>query len=332
MRNKSRLDRVFARLLQNHPYGWALYKKATAEDLRPGCCGYFDVDGDWHTLVDLMGNPEDLIRQGWKAPGDKFKGIDKKPETLIWGPKQSKSVVSFRIGGEVGIPVIVAPIEPSVNLSFTCEGEEGAVLAPQNPVLRNRIGDEMAAMQWMQDNTAEILRQYRPIVERHGVWIVTKTCTARRCGVAVMTSKSSKAELGFGVSAPGLFTLKPSSSWTSNKGDLATEIHEDEKGVVAFVSGIYFSKKLFSSNLKHASEQEKQRKKIFRGGYEEGEDENEEEYGQGARQESNGQEEEEEEEYGQGANGHGQEEEFGQGEENGQEEDEDEDEFDMIVI
>lgn len=201
--------------------------------------------------------------------------------------------------------LVVAPIEPSATLSFTCEGNEGAVLTTESPVLRHRIGDESAAMQWVTDNSPEIMRQYRPIVERHGIWIVTKTYTSRRCGVAVMSSKSSKVEIGIGVSAPGLFTLKPSSSWKSSNEHLAHEIHDDDEGVVAFISGIYFSKKLFSSKLKHQADQEDQKNKIFRGGYEESDEGNESEYG--------------EEEYGQVENGQ----ENGQ-EEYGQDEDEDE--------
>ncbi|KAF7549733.1 hypothetical protein G7Z17_g6188 [Cylindrodendrum hubeiense] len=272
MPNKSRLDRVFARLLQNHPYGWALYKKATAEELHPGCCGYFDTDGDWHTLVDLMSSEEDLIRQGWDAPGNKLGNKDEEPETLIWSPKTSKSVVSCQIGGEAGA----------------------------SPVLRHRVGNESAAIQWMKDNTPEILTQYRPIVERHGIWVVTKTYTSHRCGVVVMASKSSKVEIGIGASAPGLFTLDPSSSWASSHGDLAAEIHEDERGVVAFISGIYFSKKLFSSKLKHLSDQDDQKKKIFRGGYVESDE------------------------------GGSEDEEYGQNDESGQDEtDEDEEEFEM---
>ncbi|KAH8694554.1 hypothetical protein BGZ61DRAFT_320110, partial [Ilyonectria robusta] len=195
----------------------------------------------------------------------------------IWGPKTSKTVVSRQLGGEAGAPLVVAPIEPSVTVSFTCEGNEGAVLTTESPVLRHRIGDESAAMQWVTDNEPEILRQYKPIVERHGIWVVTKTYTSRRCGVAVMSSKSSKVEISIGVSAPGLFSLEPTSSWKSSNEHLAHEIHDDDKGVVVFISGIYFAKKLFSSKLKHLPDQEGQQNKIFRGGYEESDGGNESE-------------------------------------------------------
>ncbi|KAK2834892.1 hypothetical protein FQN49_006809 [Arthroderma sp. PD_2] len=180
-----------------------------------------------------------------------------KPGTLSWGPKKSKAVTSRQIGGEVGASLGMTPVEPS------------------NPVLKHRIGDESVALQWMKDNTSQILQQYRPIVEKYGIWLVSKTYTSRRCAVAIMSSKSSAVEIGVGVDVPGLVTLTPSSTWQSSYGDLATEIHNDDQGVVAFVSGVYFSKTPLRSQLRSLSGQENQRNKIFRGGYVESDDDDE---------------------------------------------------------
>jgi hypothetical protein len=164
-------------------------------------------------------------------------------------------------------------------MSFTCETDEGAVLTTQNPVLRHRVGDESAVVRWIKANRAEILRRHKQIAERHGIWVVSKTYTTTRSGVAVMFSKSSTVEIGIGAAVPGVVTLTPSSSWSSSKGDLAAEIHDHSDGVVVFMSGIYFSKKLFRSELKPIVERDDQKGKIFRGGYVESDDE--EQDGQG---------------------------------------------------
>lgn len=100
MSSESRLDKIYARLMQNHPYGWALYKKVTAKHLRPGCCGYFDSDGDWRTLVDLTSPAEELEVQGWEPP-DPLK-TNRDPESMVWGPKSSSSVRAHQVGGTVG--------------------------------------------------------------------------------------------------------------------------------------------------------------------------------------------------------------------------------------
>lgn len=97
MADKSRLDRVYAKLLSNHPYGWALYKKVTTQDMQPGSCGYFDSDGDWHTIVDLL-SPDDLTIHGWALPDGKINELRTSGSTR-WGPKSSKFVRTLCIGG-----------------------------------------------------------------------------------------------------------------------------------------------------------------------------------------------------------------------------------------
>lgn len=97
MHGKSRLDRVYAQLMSDHPYGWGLYKKVTTRDIHPGSCGYFDSEGDWKSIIDLS-SEQDFVSQGWTIPSDRlFDG--KEPESATWGPKTSNSVQRFSIGG-----------------------------------------------------------------------------------------------------------------------------------------------------------------------------------------------------------------------------------------
>lgn len=39
--------------------GWPLYHPIKSTALKPGMCGYFDVDGVWQTIVDLT-DPNDV--------------------------------------------------------------------------------------------------------------------------------------------------------------------------------------------------------------------------------------------------------------------------------
>ncbi|KAI5920111.1 hypothetical protein F4810DRAFT_449030 [Camillea tinctor] len=250
MANKSRIDRVFARLLMNHPYGWALYKKVSAKDLHPGTCGYFDSDGDWKIL---------------KIQNHLLDAESREPEPLTWGPKSSESVVCRQIGGSIGAPAMALPVEASVKLSVQCQSEEGAFIVTENPVLRHQIEDEGAAVGWVKANTAELVKTYKSIIDHHGIWIITKTYTSHRCAVAVMSSKSSSIELGISADIPGIFTFTPSSEWKSSGTDSAFEVHEDGQGVVAFISGIYFSKRIFGSELKETRGQDEQKKRFLRG-------------------------------------------------------------------
>ncbi|KAF3013211.1 hypothetical protein E8E14_005134 [Neopestalotiopsis sp. 37M] len=264
MPDNSRLDRVFAELLRHHAYGWALFKKVTAEDMHPGSCGYFDSEGDWVQAVDLTLPSHDLLSEGWEAPEDRIHH-DRAPVALIWGPKTSGEVHVNRMGGTFGAATVVTPVEASITTSYENVGDRGAVLAVESPVLKHQIGDEEAALRWMTANTQRIMLSYGSAMEQHGFWIVTKTYTSRRCAVAVMSGKSSAVAIGLGMTIPGLLSLTPEASWSKSRGDCSTEVHADENGIVVFMSGFYFRPRVLSSQLKHTRDQTSQKNQIFRG-------------------------------------------------------------------
>ncbi|ROW02602.1 hypothetical protein VPNG_07838 [Cytospora leucostoma] len=189
-----------------------------------------------------------------------------KPESMTWGPKISGSVKSSHIGGTIGANISVAPIEASASVLFKTESENGAVLTSESPVTRHAIGEERSAVQWMVDNKSEMLRLHGDVFKRHGIWIITKTYSTRRCAIAVMTARSSSVEISLDADAQGVLTLTPKSAWSSSTGSCCTEVHEDEEdGVVVYISGIYFSPKLLGRGWSHRRSQREQKDRVFRG-------------------------------------------------------------------
>ncbi|KAL6802263.1 hypothetical protein J3E68DRAFT_395675 [Trichoderma sp. SZMC 28012] len=261
MSGKSRLDKVYAQLMSDHPYGWGLYKKVTTPEIHPGSCGYFDSEGDWRSITDLS-NPQDLNSQGWTIPDDIHD--NKGPRSTTWGPKSSSSIQNYSLGGNSQAGGTAAALRTSMSMSYENTSDQGAILCTESPVTRHQIGDELSAVQWMAENTAEMMRRHKHIIKRHGVWIVTKTYSTRRCAITIMTSKSSTINISLDY-ANGLLTLTPHSTWTASSGNSCTELHEDDNGVVVFISGVYFYRKLFRSKLGHFRDQEEQKDKIFRG-------------------------------------------------------------------
>ncbi|KAL7924175.1 hypothetical protein ACQKWADRAFT_325363 [Trichoderma austrokoningii] len=259
---KSRLDRVYAQLMSDHPYGWGLYKKVTTRDMHPGSCGYFDSEGDWKFIIDLS-SEHDLISQGWKIPDDGIYDTNG-PGSATWGPKVSNSVQKSSIGGTARANNTPSSFNTSVTVSYHSNSDQGAVLLTESPILRHQVGDESSAMQWMADNITEMIRRHKDIIRKHGVWIVTKIYSTRRCAIAIMTSESSSVEINLD-NTQGLLTLAPNSTWSSSSTNSCTELHEDDDRVVVFISGIYFSKKPLRSKLGHSRDRVKQKDNIFRG-------------------------------------------------------------------
>lgn len=103
MPNDDRIDRVYANLLNNHD-GWALWRKCSTEDLKPGVFGYFDVDGVWKPIVNLLDDDE-LQGKSWNR-------LEKSVETkkddgwTSWGPKVSAQVEEYGGGGTAGGPYV----------------------------------------------------------------------------------------------------------------------------------------------------------------------------------------------------------------------------------
>ncbi|KAL7799321.1 hypothetical protein V8C43DRAFT_313363 [Trichoderma afarasin] len=255
--------------MSDHPYGWALYKKVTTRDIHPGSCGYFDSEGDWNTITDLS-SPQDLVSQGWAIPDEEIYDSNG-PGSTIWGPKSSNSVQARCIGGTAIANETVTSLRTSITVSFESKSDQGAVLFTANPVLRHQVGDELSALQWMAENTPEMKRRHKNIIKKHGLWIVTKIYSTRRCAIAVMNSESSSVEIDL-ENAQGLLTLSPNSTWTRSSGSSCTEMHEDQDGIVVFISGIYFSQKPFRSKLSNSRDEKRQRDKLFRSGSNDSED------------------------------------------------------------
>ncbi|KAK4067517.1 hypothetical protein Trihar35433_6077 [Trichoderma harzianum] len=227
------------------------------------------IKGDWNTITDLS-SPQDLISQGWAIPDE---GIynNNGPASIIWGPKCSNSIRARCISGTAIANETVTSLRASITVSFESKNDQGAVLFTENPVLGHQIGDELSALQWMAENTPEMKRRHMNIIKTHGLWIVTKIYSTRRCVIAVMNSESSSVEIDLD-NAQGLLTLSPNSTWTGSSGSSCTEIHEDQDGIVVFISGIYFSQKPFRSKLGSSRDQKGQSDKIFRGGGDDSED------------------------------------------------------------
>jgi hypothetical protein len=155
-----------------------------------------------------------------------------------------------------------------VRTKFVSESNSGAVLVTSGNVKSHSLnnGGANTALMWMSENSEEILRLHSRALKEHGIWIVTRTHTSTNCGLAFMQSKSASVEIGLTASAQNAMTISPAARWgVATKGS-ETELYDDNRGRVVFMSGIYFTKSRmpFSDKIKSTDRQEKQ--DILRGG------------------------------------------------------------------
>lgn len=80
--------------------GWAVYPPIKSSALKPGMCGYFDVDGIWQTIVDLT-NPDDVQSKNLPAVHDVEFSSGNLADTKHWGLRKSKDVSQEDITAQV---------------------------------------------------------------------------------------------------------------------------------------------------------------------------------------------------------------------------------------
>ncbi len=55
--------KIYLECFKGNSEGHPLYKEISGNAMKPGACGYFDLNGDWITLVQTD-DPEDLKKNG----------------------------------------------------------------------------------------------------------------------------------------------------------------------------------------------------------------------------------------------------------------------------
>lgn len=96
------LDSIYTTRLKNHPEGHALYRNYSAKQLKPGSCGYFDIDGEWKGIIQLT-DAEALASKGYTPLDEVF--VEFEPGYTSWGPKKSELVKGYRLEGTVAANV-----------------------------------------------------------------------------------------------------------------------------------------------------------------------------------------------------------------------------------
>ncbi|KAB5515660.1 hypothetical protein GE09DRAFT_979473 [Coniochaeta sp. 2T2.1] len=244
-----------------HPYGWGLYKKVVESHMQPGCCGYFDDQGDWQ-LVGRINESQDRSGNVWFTVD-----CDLQETTQdSWGPKVSELVKTQTIGGKVGAIIPGTPAEAAVTLVFETQADHGCVVVVDNPVALNQVTINTATKNipmWIRKNIKMLTSKenYRAQAIDHGLWVVTKTYTSRSCALAMMSGRSSSAEFRLSVNIEGLLVLDPGVARRRQISGSSIDFHRDDVGgeqVVVFMSGIYVKRRPFLGGAKTMAKQKGQ--------------------------------------------------------------------------
>lgn len=201
------LQDSYARSMACHGYGHGFYEPESADDVRPGYCGYIDESGRWQTILDLS-KKEEMIQAGFDEPPIAYNMPTTKRR---WGPKTSSAVVGKKTHIEAGASALPAgvPLDASVLWTYSHASDFGAVLLCSDDVVNEGIRQKSPYSRWALKNAKAISKAF-PDVKAHGFFIVTSTWSTSAVSTTAWSNPSKQIEVGVKLGVAGVGDVGPS--------------------------------------------------------------------------------------------------------------------------
>lgn len=90
----------YVECFKGQPEGWAVYPPIKSSALKPGMCGYFDVDGIWQTIVDLT-DPNDAKSKNLPAVEDVIFSPGNLADTKHWPLRKTRNIQQEDVTAQV---------------------------------------------------------------------------------------------------------------------------------------------------------------------------------------------------------------------------------------
>ena len=218
--SRVKMDLAYAILMSQCTEGTFLYTPASADNFRPGACGYFDDSGIWEDIVDLR-DYQQLARKHYRLPQDELGTMLQPSTSSKWGPLsvEKDEEKGFTVNAGLSGVAVQAPVDLGFNAGRKRSSEAGASLTALSPVEHHKFNSEAEAviMKWVEDNRKNLVLKHGSQIEKWGVWVITQTWVTEKCEISMWnkTSKSIDAGIEVGATNIGKFKTDASSSISS---------------------------------------------------------------------------------------------------------------------
>ena len=222
--------------------GYGLLQPVHTADLTPPCCGFFDLNGDWNPIAHLTADPA-TAHPAYTLlayPPRRVAGMQ-----IEWQPKTSLGVTSTSVDTSLATPNNI-PGGADAHVKYATSSKFGAVLMATKPVTLHAYNDERLFRAWLAANRAALSARHGAELRRYGLWLVTRTHSARGCSVNAWVKANRSA----------LVSVKAKAAMMGELGeslDIADEVFDkdwchyrsragkdggEEAGLVLFMDGI----------------------------------------------------------------------------------------------
>ncbi|KAK0118518.1 hypothetical protein ONS95_007409 [Cadophora gregata] len=218
-----------------------------SEGLKVGHCGYFDENGRWKDILDLM-NIESQHSNYKPLSSPLPVASSSKPQR--WGPIFGNTVTSCGLEQTTSIVIPGAPASAGVNLAFEKSSNYGAVLMA-DPVTFESFPHKEQFHQWCKANAPILLADkiFGPVLKRRPLFIVTELYSTPRCSITYWEGATKQVSIGVSADAWSAGKLTGSGFWgkSTNVGtwrgfgfdDSEDENKNKEKNIL-FVGGLEY--------------------------------------------------------------------------------------------
>ncbi|KAI9663916.1 MAG: hypothetical protein M1821_007407 [Bathelium mastoideum] len=243
------LHKQYAKCMKKRSEGHALYRNISATRLKPGTCGYFDNDGDWQVIVHATDAAE-LQKQGLPSL-DGVRCFTDDGQEYWRGPIKSEGVKGQRVDLDIHAADGTQTVIVGGKLEFSSSAGRSAILIAEGVVQHNQTTPATKFREWGSAQAQALidLSSDRDIIKKKGFWIVTKTFTARKCSISLLTSKESKSSYSVDAQAYGV-NVSPSVEWWNGQRDEDWRDLTHPDGVVMFMCGIWWRSRFLSKEMK----------------------------------------------------------------------------------
>ncbi|XHG07176.1 hypothetical protein AWENTII_010336 [Aspergillus wentii] len=196
--------------LENLSIGDPMYHP-DSEGLKLGHCGYFDNNGRWRDIFDIMTIDSDH---------SKYKPLAELPvasmsEAQRWGPIFGSSVKSCGIEEDTSVAIPGVPgLTAGVSLKFAKKSGYGAVLMA-DPVTYEAFPHKEPFHKWCKDNAPKLLADetFGPELKRRNFFIITELYTTNRCSITQWDGREKEMCIGVSAEAWSMGKLTGGGFW-----------------------------------------------------------------------------------------------------------------------
>jgi hypothetical protein len=137
------------------------------------------------------------------------------------------------------------PVSVGFKIGYESQGDSGAILVTNGDVTHNQITPRAStrAKDWFINNAEAILQEY-DVTKQKGIWVITKTYTAKRRAFALLHSKEASVVFEVNVELQAAGKTAPSAGWWSRLQEGVWKDHTN-------VSANLFDVKIRSISLSH---------------------------------------------------------------------------------